>query len=149
MQKEETLMKELRLLSESDWTIFECLKQFVELFVQKQNFCDHRPEAICMVVLACLWATEVSEFLGPLTCFWVFERFLRQKVMNHESDVSEKPLRDSYKCLERKLVLFLDLILKISVPVCSEILSIIGRDLWVLRICYKELRAGYPLCIQF
>lgn len=76
MQKEETLTKHLRLLSEADRAIFETWKQFVELFVQKQSFWDHRPEAICMVVLACFWATEVSEILGLLTCFWFLERFL-------------------------------------------------------------------------
>lgn len=143
------MTKQLRLLSESDWAIFESWRQLVELFVQKQNFWDHRLEAICTVVLACLWATEVSEILVQLHIFDFLKDFWDKKSWII-SLMEVKNLWEIHtSSLERNPLLFLCLILKISVPVCSEVLSVISSDLWALRVCYKELRAEYPLCVPF
>lgn len=84
------------------WQTSSCLNQ-IEQFLKVESSCG----TTCMVLLACLWATKVIDFLGSFTCFWFLKRFLRQKVMYHKFDGSEKPLRDSYNWLGKKaLALF-------------------------------------------
>lgn len=114
--------------------------------VQKQNFWDHRLKLLhggfgMYLSYRSKWnfgSTYTVMILKNFWCKWSWIMSLMENLWEIHTSV-----------LKRKFFLFLDYILKIPVPVCSAVLSIISSELWALRICYKELKAGYPLCIQF